>query len=62
MKSDNINIVRHPGSGMPVLSFTLLPEALTRIHDAILCLAKFSEVVSLEARPDKVGRMSPLLR
>ena len=40
---------------MYLLSFTLSPEAVVRVHDAVLCLAKFSEVVSLEARPDHVG-------
>jgi len=40
---------------MHTLSFTLTLEGVVRIHDAVLCLAKFSEVVSLEARQDKVG-------
>lgn len=40
---------------MPVLSFTLPPEGVVRIHDAILCLAKFSETVSLEAHRKNVG-------
>ncbi len=39
---------------MHTLSFTLSLEGVVRIHDAVLCLAKFSEVVSLEAREDKV--------
>ena len=39
---------------MPILSFTLTLEGVVRVHDAVLCLAKFSEVVSLEARQDKV--------
>ncbi len=39
---------------MHTLSFTLSLEGVIRIHDAVLCLAKFSEVVSLEAREDKV--------
>ncbi len=39
---------------MHTLSFTLTLEGVVRVHDAILCLAKFSEVVSLEARKDKV--------
>ena len=39
---------------MHTLSFTLPLEGVVRIHDAVLCLAKFSEVVSLEARKDKV--------
>lgn len=39
---------------MHTLGFTLSPEAVIRIHDAIVCLAKFSEIVSLEAREEKV--------
>lgn len=40
------------------LSFTLSPEAVARVHDAVLCLSKFSDSVSIEARPDKVGHLS----
>ena len=40
---------------MQTLSFTLQPEKISRIHDAIICLAKFSDSVSIEARRDKVG-------
>lgn len=39
---------------MHMLNFTLSPEGVVRIHDAVLCLAKFSELVSLEARQDTV--------
>ena len=39
---------------MYTLSFSLTLEGVVRIHDAVLCLGKFSEVVSLEARRDKV--------
>lgn len=39
---------------MHTLSFSLTLEGVVRVHDAVLCLAKFSEVVSLEARKDKV--------
>ena len=39
---------------MHTLSFSMTLESVVRIHDAVLCLAKFSEVVSLEARMDKV--------
>lgn len=46
---------------MPVLSFTLSPDGVVRIHDAILCLAKFSETVSLEAHCNKVGDLEVLL-
>ncbi len=40
---------------MTVLSFSLTPEATGRFHDALVCLAKFGEFVSLEARKDKAG-------
>ena len=42
---------------MHTLKFTLGPQGVVRIHDAVLCLAKFSEIVSLEARSDKVRRL-----
>ncbi|KAJ9645973.1 hypothetical protein H2199_003016 [Coniosporium tulheliwenetii] len=38
---------------MVSLNFTLSPESSVKIHDALLCLAKFSESVSIEARQDK---------
>ena len=49
---------------MPTLGFTLGPEGVVRIHDAVLCLAKFSDTVGLEASSDRVGcslwsRVSP---
>ena len=44
---------------MHLLNFTLSAEAVVRVHDIILCLSKFSEVVSLEGVADKVG---PFLR
>ncbi|EAW13939.1 putative DNA repair protein rad9 [Aspergillus clavatus NRRL 1] len=37
---------------MTLLSFSLLPDALGRMHDALLCLAKFSETVAIEAESD----------
>ena len=40
---------------MAVLSFTLSPDSVHRLHDAVLCLAKFDEMLSLDARPEKVG-------
>ena len=40
---------------MHALSFALSHEGVVRIHDAVLCLAKFSEVVSFEACADRVG-------
>ena len=39
---------------MTVLTLVLSPEATARIHDALLCLAKFSESVYVEARNEKV--------
>ena len=47
---------------MHTLSFSLTLEGVVRIHDAVLCLAKFSEVVSLEARKDKVRAIPFCLR
>lgn len=40
---------------MVALNFALQPEALAVLHDALICLAKFSDAVSIEARRDKVG-------
>ena len=40
---------------MPTFGFTLTPESVVRVHDAILCLAKFNETVGLEARRNEVG-------
>lgn len=40
---------------MQTLNFTLTPDGVVRVHDAVLCLAKFSEVVGFEAHRDKVG-------
>ncbi|KAI9844289.1 MAG: hypothetical protein M1837_005699 [Sclerophora amabilis] len=39
---------------MPTLDLVLTPEAVGRIHDALVCLSKFSESVSIEARRDKL--------
>jgi cell cycle checkpoint control protein RAD9A len=39
---------------MAVLTFTLNPEALSKLHDALVCLGKFSEAVSIEASHDRV--------
>ncbi|KAG0648557.1 DNA repair rad9 [Hyphodiscus hymeniophilus] len=39
---------------MAVLNFTLSPEALGKLHDALVCLGKFSEAVSIEAVHDKL--------
>ena len=40
---------------MHLLNFTLSAEAVVRVHDIVLCLSKFSEVVSFEGVADKVG-------
>ena len=40
---------------MVTLNFTLTPEAASRVHDFLICLAKFSDSVSIEARKDRVG-------
>lgn len=39
---------------MAVLSFSLSAEATGRIYESLVCLAKFGESVSLEAKKDKV--------
>lgn len=40
---------------MAALSFSLLPSALIRLHDALTCLSKFNESVSIEAEYDLVS-------
>jgi cell cycle checkpoint control protein RAD9A len=39
---------------MPILSLTLSPESLGKLHDALVCLGKFSDAVCIEAVQDKV--------
>ncbi|KAF2673167.1 hypothetical protein BT63DRAFT_147837 [Microthyrium microscopicum] len=39
---------------MVTLKFTLTPEASASIHGALLCLARFSDTVSLEAKDDSL--------
>ncbi|OCK96252.1 uncharacterized protein K441DRAFT_657638 [Cenococcum geophilum 1.58] len=39
---------------MVTLNFTLTPEAASRVHDFLICLAKFSDSVSIEARRDRL--------
>ncbi|KAH6715309.1 DNA repair protein-like protein rad9 [Leptodontidium sp. MPI-SDFR-AT-0119] len=39
---------------MAILSFTLNPESLDKLHSALACLSKFSEAVSIEASNDKL--------
>ncbi|KAA8573156.1 hypothetical protein MFRU_027g00070 [Monilinia fructicola] len=34
---------------MAILTFTLTPDTLNKFHDALVCLGKFSETVSIEA-------------
>ena len=38
-----------------ILSFSLNLDGVIRIHNAVQCLAKFSDTVSLEARSDRVS-------
>lgn len=40
---------------MAVLRFSLSAEATGRIYELLVCLAKFGESVSIEAKKDKVG-------
>lgn len=40
---------------MALLSFTLSEEGVSAFRDALICLNKFSDDVSLEARKDSVG-------
>lgn len=40
---------------MVVLNFSLTPEATHRVYELLICLAKFGDTVSLEARNEKVG-------
>ncbi|KAJ5320112.1 hypothetical protein PENANT_c025G04241 [Penicillium antarcticum] len=44
---------------MTSLSLSLGPAALIQLHDVLICLAKFSETVAIEAEPD-VLRLSAL--
>ena len=39
---------------MVLLKFALSPEHCGRLYDALSCLAKFSDIVSLEARYGQV--------
>ncbi|CAG8970877.1 hypothetical protein HYALB_00000856 [Hymenoscyphus albidus] len=39
---------------MTILNFTLNPEAISKMHDALVCLGKFNEAVSIEASQDKL--------
>ncbi|KAL4917314.1 Rad9-domain-containing protein [Aspergillus aurantiobrunneus] len=44
---------------MTALSFSLLPESLSRLHDALVCLAKYSDTVGIEGEHDLL-RLSAL--
>lgn len=39
---------------MPILTFTLSEEGVSGLRDALICMNKFSDDVSLEARKDSV--------
>ncbi len=43
---------------MAVLNFTLSEEGVSAFRDALICLNKFSDDVSLEARKDSVSRFN----
>lgn len=43
---------------MAILSFTLSEEGVSAFRDALICLNKFSDDVSLEARKDSVRSSS----
>lgn len=45
---------------MVTLKFSLSPQAVSKLHDMLACLAKFSDTVSLEARKDYVHWLMPL--
>jgi hypothetical protein len=47
---------------MVVLRFTLTPEAASKVHDLLVCLGKFSDTVAIEARREKVGYHSQLVK
>jgi cell cycle checkpoint control protein RAD9A len=40
---------------MAILTFTLSPEAVGKLHDALVCLGKFSEAVSIDANRENVS-------
>ena len=40
---------------MPTLLFTVSPAGAARVHDILICLAKFDEDVTVEATPQFVG-------
>lgn len=42
---------------MPLLQFTLSREGVNALREALACLSKFNEEVSLEAKKDRVGAL-----
>lgn len=46
---------------MPVVRFTLSEEGVNVLRDALSCLAKFSDEVSLDAKRDQVSLMIAFL-
>ena len=45
----------HNSWNMAVLKFSITPNATSRIYEALTCLAKFGESVSIEARSEKAS-------
>lgn len=43
---------------MAVLTFSLSPENVGKLHDALVCLGKFHESVSFEATRDHVRHLN----
>lgn len=46
---------------MPVVKFTLSEEGVNVLRDALACLSKFSDEVSLDAKRDQVGHIPSLI-
>lgn len=44
-----------PNAAMTSLTLSLGPPALVKLHDALICLAKFSDTVAIEAEPNIVS-------
>lgn len=40
---------------MPILNFSLSPDATARVYELLVCLAKFGENVAIEARGEKAS-------
>jgi cell cycle checkpoint control protein RAD9A len=39
---------------MAIFSFSLGPDSISKLHDALVCLGKFSDSVSFDASHDQV--------